>query len=195
VDEGEDDIPLTYAKYGQYALQQPQRVAFQIFDSKGYEIITHFALQDYVGASFTSAGTLEELGDKLAIHPEGFLENLKAYNEAILPGGVGHWYRLAGMAENRQAIGITPPKSSCALPIDTPPFYAYPVCCGITFTFGGLKVNRRAQVLDTTDRPIAGLYAAGEIVGGLFYTNYPGATGLTAGAVFARIAGTNAATD
>ena len=89
--------------------------------------------------------------------------------------------------------GIAPPKSNWALPLDTPPFVGYAVTCGITFTYGGLRVDTRGRVLDTYDRPIAGLYAAGELVGGLFYHNYPGGSGLTAGAVFGRIAGREAA--
>ena len=85
------------------------------------------------------------------------------------------------------------PKSNWAYTLDTPPFPAYAVTCGITFTFGGLRVNTDTQVIDTDERPIPGLYAAGELVGGLFYFNYPGGTGLTSGSVFGRIAGTNAA--
>ncbi|HET7161018.1 MAG TPA: FAD-binding protein, partial [Burkholderiales bacterium] len=85
------------------------------------------------------------------------------------------------------------PRSNWAIPLEHPPFEAYAVTCGITFTFGGLKITPDAQVVDTSHRPIAGLYAAGEMVGGLFYFNYPGATGLMSGAVFGRLAGRNAA--
>ena len=85
------------------------------------------------------------------------------------------------------------PRSNWANPLDTPPFEAYQVTCGITFTFGGLRIDAAAQVLDTDLQPIPGLYAAGELVGGLFYFNYPGGTGLMSGAVFGRIAGTSAA--
>ena len=91
--------------------------------------------------------------------------------------------------------GISPPKSNWALPIDTPPFVGYAVTCGITFTFGGLRIDTRGQVLDTEGNPIANLYAAGELVGGVFYHNYPGGSGLTSGAVFGRLAGTSAAAD
>ena len=69
----------------------------------------------------------------------------------------------------------------------------YAVTCGLTFTFGGLKINAQAQVIDTEDAPIPGLYAAGELTGGLFYNNYPGGSGLMAGAVFGRVAGAQAA--
>jgi tricarballylate dehydrogenase len=91
----------------------------------------------------------------------------------------------------RRAPSGSPPRQR-AQPIDTP-YVGFGVTCGITFTFGGLKVDTRAQVLDTDDRPIPGLYAAGELVGGLFYQNYPGGAGLTSGAVFGKTAGDCAA--
>jgi tricarballylate dehydrogenase len=89
--------------------------------------------------------------------------------------------------------GIRPPKSNWALPIDKPPFTGFVVTCGITFTFGGLRIDNRAAVLDTGDRAIPGLFAAGELVGGLFYGNYLGGAGLMSGAVFGRLAGASAA--
>ena len=90
--------------------------------------------------------------------------------------------------------GIDPPKSNWALPLDSPPYLGFAVTCGVTFTFGGLKIDAASgQVIDTEERPIAGLYAAGELVGGLFYNNYAGGSGLMAGAVFGRIAGHSAA--
>jgi len=85
------------------------------------------------------------------------------------------------------------PKSNWATPIEQPPFEAYPCTIGITFTFGGVRVDRHARVIDTEGSPIPGLFAAGEMVGGLFYFNYPGGSGLTSSAVFGRIAGASAA--
>jgi tricarballylate dehydrogenase len=96
--------------------------------------------------------------------------------------------------DGRCTVGIEPPKSNWANPLDTPPFEAYGVTCGITFTFGGLRINHETgQVMDVNFNPIAGLYAAGEMVGGLFYFNYPAGTGLVSGTVFGRIAGSAAA--
>jgi tricarballylate dehydrogenase len=89
--------------------------------------------------------------------------------------------------------GIQPPKSNWAQKLDTPPYVAYPVTGGITFTFGGLRINDDAQVIGTDWAPIAGLYTCGEMVGGLFHYNYPLGTGLMSGAVFGRIAGRSAA--
>jgi tricarballylate dehydrogenase len=95
--------------------------------------------------------------------------------------------------DGRRTQGLAIPKSNWAVALENPPFEAYAVTCGITFTFGGLKVTTGAQVLDTQHRVIAGLFTAGEMLGGLFYFNYPGATGLMSGAVFGRIAGRSAA--
>ena len=85
------------------------------------------------------------------------------------------------------------PKSNWANLVDTPPFEAYAVTCGVTFTFGGLRIDRAGRVIGVEGAPIRGLFAAGELVGGLFYNNYPGGSGLMAGAVFGRIAGESSA--
>jgi tricarballylate dehydrogenase len=90
-------------------------------------------------------------------------------------------------------VGLAVAKSNWANPLDTPPYQGFAVTCGITFTFGGLRIDRDARVINGEGGPIDGLYAAGELVGGLFYGNYPGGTGLTSGAVFGRIAGSSAA--
>jgi tricarballylate dehydrogenase len=95
--------------------------------------------------------------------------------------------------DGKCTVGIDPPKSNWAQPLDTPPFDAYATTCGITFTFGGLRVDKdTGQVLDVHFNPIPGLYTAGEMVGGLFYFNYPSGTGLVSGAVFGRMAGASA---
>ena len=88
--------------------------------------------------------------------------------------------------------GINPMKSNWAQRLDTPPYYAFPVTCGITFTFGGVGITEKAEVLDTSGNVISGLFAAGEITGGSFFHNYPGGSGLMKGAVFGRLAGTSA---
>jgi tricarballylate dehydrogenase len=95
--------------------------------------------------------------------------------------------------DGRRTIGLAIDKTNWANPIDAPPFKAFSVACGLTFTFGGVRVDTSGQVLDTEMAPMPGLYAAGELVGGLFYGNYPGGTGLMAGSVFGRLAGRSAA--
>jgi tricarballylate dehydrogenase len=91
--------------------------------------------------------------------------------------------------DGRRTEGLSVPKSNWANVFDTPPYEAYAVTCGVTFTFGGLRITPDGAVMNMDYRPIDGLYAAGELVGGIFYFNYPGGTGLTAGSVFGRIAG------
>ncbi len=189
VDEGADFRNYTYAKYGREILKQPGRQAFQIFDSKTVPLLR----DEYrpAGAPYVtrvSAMTIEELADGLMIDPAGLKRTIEEYNAAIQPGDFN-----PSILDGKHTEGIEPPKSNWAVPIDAPPYEGYAVTCGITFTFGGLRINQQGQVLDTEDRPIPGLYAAGELVGGLFYYNYPGGSGLMAGAVFGRLAGSSAA--
>jgi tricarballylate dehydrogenase len=185
VDEGADLRNYTYAKYGREILRQPQRAAFQIFDAKCEPLLR----DEYRIAQVTkaTANTIGELADALGINREGLERTVAQFNAAVQPGTFNP-SRLDGC----HTEGITPPKSNWARPLDTPPYSGYAVTCGITFTFGGLRINGSGQVLDTEERPIPGLYAAGELVGGLFYYNYAGGSGLMAGSVFGRIAGENA---
>jgi tricarballylate dehydrogenase len=122
------------------------------------------------------------------IDVEGLQRTVEEFNKAIQPGDF-----KPSVLDGKRTEGITPPKSNWAIPIDQPPYEGYAVTCGITFTFGGLRINTQGQVLDTENRAIPGLFAAGEMVGGLFYYNYPGGSGLMAGAVFGRLAGSSAA--
>ena len=138
----------------------------------------------------STANTIEELAESMGVDKEGLVKTVREFNAAARPGSFN-----PSVLDNVHTEGITPPKSNWALPIDAPPYEGYAVTCGITFTFGGLHINTRGQVLDTEERIIPGLYAAGEIVGGLFYHNYPGGAGLMAGAVFGRLAGKSAAAD
>jgi tricarballylate dehydrogenase len=188
VDEGADIRNYTYAKYGREILKQPKMTAVQIFDAK----VMHLLRDEYRIREVTKAqaDTIEELADKLGINREGLVRTVREFNAAVQPGEFNPTIK-----DGKCTVGITPPKSNWALPIDQPPYVGFVVTCGITFTFGGLKINQRGQVMDTMDQPIPGLYAAGELVGGLFYDNYPGGTGLMAGAVFGRLAGSSAGDD
>jgi tricarballylate dehydrogenase len=186
VDEGADFRNFTYARYGREILQQPHRAAFQIFDAKVEDLLR----DEYRIAQATkaSAESIGELADKLGIDRPSLEETVAAFNASVQPGEFDPT-RLDG----KQTQGIDPPKSNWALPIDTAPFVGYAVTCGITFTFGGLHIDRESRVQDREERPIPALYAAGELVGGLFWGNYAGGSGLMAGSVFGRIAGRNAA--
>jgi tricarballylate dehydrogenase len=188
VDEGADFRNYTYAKYGKEILRQPGQVAWQIFDAK----VASLLRDEYRIRQVTrvTAGSIEELSGKLeGVNGTELVRTIEAYNDAVDESVPFDPNRLDG----RGTVGITPPKSNWANPLDTPPFVAYAVTCGITFTFGGLRINPDdAQVIDTEGQPIGGLYACGELVGGLFYFNYPGGAGLTSGAVLGRMAGTHA---
>jgi tricarballylate dehydrogenase len=135
------------------------------------------------------ADTLEELVQKLDdVNPVKALETIKAYNAAVKKDVPFN----PNIKDGRGTVGLAIPKSNWSNILDTPPYEAYAVTCGITFTFGGVKIDTSARVIDTDGQVIPGLFAAGELVGGLFYFNYPGGTGLMNGAVFGRIAGTTA---
>ena len=114
---------------------------------------------------------------------------MEQYNEAACEAESFDPSKKDGLATKTLDIN----KTNWALKLDRPPFVAYSATGGITFTFGGLKIDERARVIGTDWRPIPGLYTCGEMVGGLFHDNYPGCTGLVSGAVFGRIAGRNAA--
>ena len=188
VDEGADFRNYTYAKYGKAILFQPERVAYQIFDQK----TVHLQRDEYRIEQVTKAeaGSIEGLADQMGVDGAALAATIAEYNAACVPGEYN-----PTVLDGVHTEGVVPPKSNWALPIDTPPYEAYAVTCGITFTFGGLRINRRAQVMDTSDNAIPGLYAAGEIVGGLFYHNYAGGAGLMQGSVFGKIAGASAAED
>jgi tricarballylate dehydrogenase len=187
VDEGADFRNYTYAKYGRVILAQPGQFAWQVFDRK----VLHLLRDEYRIKRVTkvSASTLEELAAKLEdVNAEKALATIKAYNAAVMTEVPFN----PNIKDGRGTRGLAVPKSNWANTIDEPPFEAYAVTCGITFTFGGVRIDTSAQVQDTEGQPIPGLYAAGEMVGGIFYFNYPGGTGLMNGAVFGRIAGASA---
>lgn len=187
VDEGADLRNYTYAKYGREILNQPYGVAFQLFDQQ-----TVAKLRDEYRIREITKGegnTIAELATDLGIDEAGLVQTVEAYNAACQPGEFNPAER-----DGLHTEGIEPPKSNWALPLNEPPYFGVAVTCGVTFTFGGLRIEAKtSQVLDTEDRPMPGLYAAGELVGGLFYHNYAGGTGLMSGSVFGRFAGYAAA--
>jgi tricarballylate dehydrogenase len=188
VDEGADFRNYTYAKYGRAILEQPGQFAWQIFDRK----VARLLRDEYRIKRVTkvSAATLEELSGKLEdVDRQGFLEEVRAYNAAVQTDVPFN----PNIKDGRCTSGLALNKSNWACRLDSPPFEAYAVTCGITFTFGGLKIDDNGNVINTDGEQIRGLYAAGELVGGLFYFNYPGGTGLMSGSVFGKIAGTSAA--
>jgi tricarballylate dehydrogenase len=184
VDEGEDEVWLTYAKTGSAIREQPRALAFQIFDQK----TVHLIEPRYETGTPIEAETLGELACAIGVDAGALERTVQEFNAATRPG------RFDPFAKDGLATeGLAPPKSNWAQPIDAPPFVTYPVTCGITFTYGGLKVDAEGRVLSGEDRPMPGLFATGEITGGFFFHNYPAGSGLMRGAVFGRIAGASAA--
>ena len=175
VDEGADFRNYTYAKYGRVVLEQPGQFAWQVFDPK----VKHLLRDEYrirqmtkvTGQHDRGAGAKARRRRRRASSCKTIAEYNKAvqHRRAVQP-------QRQGRPRHRRASPST--RATGRTRIDTPPFEAYAVTCGITFTFGGLRIDTDGEVLDTDYQPIRGLYAAGELVGGLFYFNYPGGTGL-----------------
>ena len=191
VDEGADFRNYTYAKYGAVVLRQPNNFAWQVFDGK----IVPMLRDEYriKRVSKVSANTLEEFAHKLeGVDPVAFLDEIKTYNAAVKKEVRFN----PNVKDGRCTVGLPINKSNWANTIDQPPFEGYQVGCGVSFTFGGVRIDPdTGQVMDSDMNPIPGLYAAGELVGGIFYFNYPGGSGLMSGTVFGRIAGKGAATE
>ncbi|HZV51201.1 MAG TPA: FAD-dependent tricarballylate dehydrogenase TcuA [Candidatus Dormibacteraeota bacterium] len=191
-DEGEDFNLYTYARMGSDILGQRGGIAFQIFDQQTIPLLE----ERYGTGTPVEADTLAELVERIAerypalgFRSDRCLETLERFNQAVPEAPPFDPDRLDG----RRTRGLRPEKTNWALRLEKPPYRAYAVTCGITFTFGGIKVNTEAEVVDALDRPLPGVFAAGEMTGGFFYLNYPGGAGLMRGAVFGRIAGRNAA--
>jgi tricarballylate dehydrogenase len=184
-DEGEAQHSYTYAKTGRAVLAQPGAIAYQIYDQTGLKCLRY----PHHKASFIEAQTIAELAERIGITPQVLTHTVTEFNRAAANDTPFDPRRPDGKA----TAGLAIPKSNWACPIAASPFRAYPVTGGITFTFGGVSVDGNAQVVNTIDRPIRGLYASGDIVG-LFFHNYPSFTGQTRNAVFSKLAGTAAVT-
>jgi tricarballylate dehydrogenase len=191
VDEGEDFRNFTYAKYGRAVLAQPEGVAFQIFDAKTVPLLRaeEYEADAVPTASRFEASTIERLAAACGVDAVRLGLTVEQFNSAVNEAPFD-----PSIKDGKAARGIHPPKSNWAQRIDTAPFVAYAVTGAITFTFGGVRIDARASVIDAAGRPIRRVLAAGELVGGLFYGNYPGGSGLMAGSVFGRRAGLAAAT-
>lgn len=186
VDEGEDHSVYTYARAGLWALSQPEAVAYQLFDAKTKDLLEGF--YSIPQASRAESNSIKELEEELGLPSNSLVETVDRYNKGVLEDVPFNPIVLDGKKSMMEPV-----KSNWAQKLDSPPYLAYPVTCGITFTFGGLKINLKGQVLEASGEVIPGLYACGEIVGGIFYYNYPGAGGLTNGAVLGKVAGAYAA--
>jgi tricarballylate dehydrogenase len=188
VDEGEDEVWLTYAKTGWAIRAEEQGVAYQIFDAD----TIHLLEPRYATGRPVTAETIADLATALGLPSDDLTATVDAFNASVAADADGRFapFQRDGVAA---APPGQPPKSNWARRVERPPFVAYAVTCGITFTYGGLKVSTEAEVLDTEGRPMPGLFATGEIAGDFFFHNYAAGSGLMRGAVFGRIAGANAA--
>jgi tricarballylate dehydrogenase len=183
-DEGERHRTYTYAKTGWAVLQQDGGTAFQIYDQQAKE---HFP-SAYATAAVVEADSIRELATKIGMDPDALQATVDEFNASIdssVPFD-------PTIEDGRGTKGLSPVKTNWARPLTEAPFMAYGVTGGITFSFGGVKVNRSSQVLNTTGDPIAGLFANGDIVG-MFYHNYPSCSGMTRNVVFGGRAGAAAA--
>ena len=174
----------TYGHVGRSILARPGGMAFQVFDQQGLPFIKTYA---YRHARPIEAATLAGLAAGMGIDVAAFERTVAAFNAAVRDDRPFDPTTLDG----RHTTGLVPPKSNWAVALTAPPFVAYAVTGGLTFTLGGLSIDPSARVLDTHGVPIAGLYANGDILG-LFYGDYPSGAGQTRNAVFGRLAGAGA---
>jgi tricarballylate dehydrogenase len=188
VDEGRTTIDEQYEEIAHTIFfNLPGHIAYMITDQKMFDIPKYEeALQ--TDKPPIEADTIEELALKIGIPPEQLKSTVESYNAAIQPGPFYH-----DKKDGKEAVGITPPKSNWAIPIDKAPFVAYPVACSIVFTNGGIATDTNGRVISQDNEVIPGLYAAGEITG-LYYGKYPGGTSVLRGLVFGRKAGEHAVT-
>ena len=188
VDEGINFRNYTYAQFGRAIMEQPDHTAWQIFDAKVFDLL--YGEYHFHDAHFVEAPTLDGLIAQLdGLDQDAARDTLAAYNAAVDQTVDFDPTILDGKGTK----GLPLAKSNWAQTIDEGPFRAYPVTGGITFTYGGLKVDGEGRVMTPENTAIDGLFACGELVGGVFFNGYPGGSGLTSGAVFGRRAGTGAA--
>lgn len=186
VDEGMDEFSLVYSKMGAAIARQPESVAYQIFDQQTVHLLEP---RYHKTGTPIVADTLAGLAEKLKINPSTLGKMVQQFNAATGPGTFDPFHK-DGLATAADFTG--PPKSNWATPINRPPYVAYGVTAGITFTYGGVKTDTRARVLNIEGKPMPGVYAAGEITGGFWYSYAAGAA-LMRASVFAKIAGEEAA--
>lgn len=186
--EGADFRNYIYATLGKAVLRQPSGLAWQVFDQR----VAHLLSDEYRIRQITKvqADTIEELAERMGdVDREGFLRTVREWNAAVRTDVPFN----PNIRDGRGTVGLPVPKTHWANPLDTPPFFAVGITCGVTCTYGGIRVNETAAVVSEDGPVIPGLFATGEMVGGLYYTGYPGGAGLMSGAVFGRLAGHGAA--
>jgi tricarballylate dehydrogenase len=182
VDEGPGPWVKNYSKMGKAIMGQPGCEAFEIFDRRTAARVA----DEFAGAAVPiTAHTVPGLAERIGVPADRLARTLETFNRACPPGD--------DIAEERGTVGVDPPKSHWAAPLDRPPFVAYHAIAGLTFSFGGVRIDPDGRALAADGTPVPGLYAAGEATGGLFHGDYPGGAALMRAAVFGRAAGRTAA--
>jgi tricarballylate dehydrogenase len=182
-DEGEDIWPKRYAIWGRLVAGQPGQIAYIVFDST---VLTSFMPSLFPPIK---ADTIAELAGKLELDPAALEKTVAGFNAAVRPGTFDHT-----ILDDCRTEGLTPPKTHWARKLETPPYYAYPVRPGITFTYLGTRVNKQARMQMKDGKPSANMFAAGEIMAGnVLGRGYAAGIGMTIGSVFGRVAGQEAA--
>ena len=182
-DEGEDFWPKRYAIWGLLIARQPDQIAFGIIDRKAMGLFIPPVLPPI------QANSIRDLALALNLDPGALEQTVSAFNLSVRPGRFDH-----AVLDNCSTAGLDPPKTHWARRLDSPPFLAYPLRPGITFTYLGVAVNERAQVLLQDDKPVENIFAAGEIMAGnILGRGYLAGIGMAIGTVFGRIAGEEAA--
>jgi tricarballylate dehydrogenase len=182
-DEGEDIWPKRYAIWGRLVAAQPDQIAYIIFDST--------VLNSFMPTLFPpiKAGSIAELAGKFELNAGVLKKTVAEFNAAVQPGTFDHT-----ILDDCRTEGLTPPKTHWARRLETPPYYAYPVRPGITFTYLGTRVNKQARMVMKDGKPSVNMFAAGEIMAGnVLGKGYAAGIGMTIGSVFGRIAGREAA--
>jgi tricarballylate dehydrogenase len=182
-DEGDDFWPKRYAVWGRLVAAQPDQIAYSIIDAK--------SMGKFIPPMFPpiKANSVRELAPALELDPAALESTVAQFNQAVRPGTFDHT-----LLDDCATAGLSPPKSHWARPLDTAPFFAYPLRPGITFTYLGVAVNERAQVIWQDDRAAANIFAAGEIMAGnVLGKGYIAGIGMAIGTAFGRIAGKEAA--
>jgi len=188
IDEAPATVDATYEEITRQVLEQPGGIAWIILDSKiddvpGWQRAVRSDVAPYKASDIASLAAL------IDVPAQALIDTLSTYNSNC-PSGEGYDpLQTDGLATHPAYL---PKKSNWSRPIDRAPFYAYPIMCGNCFTFGGLKVDPNARVLNMDGEVIPGLYAAGETMG-IYYGTYTGASSVLRGAVFGRLAGIDAA--
>jgi tricarballylate dehydrogenase len=185
-DEGKNSFDSTFEELAYEIWRNQEQTAFLIADQ------TSLSVNGFTDVAFTdvppvSADTVGALATELGLDPDALERTVAEFNAAVGPGQFDPY-----VFDGRSTVGLEPPKSNWAFPLESPPYIAYPLTCAITFTFGGVRTDSQARVVSPAGTPIPGLYAAGEVTG-LYYHEYPVGTSVIRAITFGRIAGAHAA--